>query len=35
MSKWETGESEPTMSNLTALAKVYGVTLSQLLQDVT
>ena len=35
VSKWETGESEPTMSNLTALAKVYGVTLSQLLQDVT
>ena len=35
VSKWETGASEPTMSNLTALAKVYGVTLSQLLQDVT
>lgn len=34
VSKWETGESEPTMSNLNALAKVYGVTLAQLLQDV-
>ncbi len=30
----ETGESEPTMSNLSALAKTYGVTLAQLLQDV-
>ena len=34
VSKWETGESEPTMSNLSALAKTYGVTLAQLLQDV-
>ena len=32
--KGETGESEPTMSNLSALAKTYGVTLAQLLQDV-
>lgn len=35
VSKWETGESEPTMSNLTLLAKVYGVSLAQLLEDVT
>lgn len=35
VSRWETGESEPTMSNLTLLAKVYGVSLAQLLEDVT
>ena len=34
VSKWETGELEPTMSNLSALAKLYGVTLAQLLQGV-
>ncbi len=35
VSKWETGESAPTMSSLTLLAKVYGVSLAQLLEDVT
>ena len=35
VSKWESGESEPTMANLSLLAKVYGVSLAQLLQDVS
>ena len=34
VNQWETGELEPTMSNLSALAKLYGVTLAQLLQGV-
>ena len=34
VSKWENGASEPNMSNLLALAKLYGVTLEELLQDV-
>ena len=34
VSKWETGESDPTMSNLVLLAKLYGVSLTELLENV-
>ena len=34
VSKWETGESDPTMSNLVLLAQLYGVTLAELLENV-
>ena len=34
VSKWETGETDPTMSNLVLLAKLYGVTLAELLENV-
>ena len=30
----ETGESDPTMSNLVLLAKLYGVSLTELLENV-
>ena len=33
-SKWETGETDPTMSNLVLLAQLYGVTLAELLENV-
>ena len=32
--KWETGETDPTMSNLVLLAQLYGVTLAELLENV-
>ena len=34
VNQWETGEADPAMANLSALAKLYGVTLAQLLQGV-
>ena len=34
VSKWESGASEPTMSNLLALAKLYGVELEELVRQV-
>ena len=34
VSKWETGETDPTMSNLVLLAQLYGVTLTELLENV-
>lgn len=34
VSKWETGETDPTMSNLVLLAQLYGVTLAELLENV-
>ena len=34
VSKWESGASEPSMSNLLALAKLYGVELEELIRQV-
>lgn len=34
VSKWETGAAEPSTSNLMALAKLYGIELSELLRGV-
>lgn len=34
VSKWETGAAEPSTSNLMALAKLYGIDLSELLRGV-
>ena len=34
VSKWETGETDPSMSNLGLLAQLYGVTLAELLENV-
>ena len=34
VSKWEQGTSEPSTSNMIALAKLYGVTPEELLKDV-
>lgn len=34
VSKWESGASDPTTSNLLALAKLYGVSAEQLLKEV-
>ena len=34
VSKWETGETDPTMSTLVLLAQLYGVTLAELLENV-
>ena len=34
VSKWETGDSDPSMSNLVLLAKLYSVPLEELLQNV-
>ena len=34
VSKWENGTSDPSTSNLFALAKLYGVTVEELLRDV-
>ena len=34
VSKWESGTSDPSTSNLLALAKLFGVTAEELLQDV-
>ena len=34
VSKWESGASDPSMSNLTALAKLYGVAVEDILHQV-
>ena len=34
VSKWETGKSDPSTSNLLALAKLYGISAEQLLKEV-
>lgn len=34
VSKWENGSSDPSTSNLFALAKLYGVSVEELLRDV-
>ena len=34
VSKWENGTSDPSTSNLFALAKLYGITADQLLKEV-
>ena len=34
VSKWENGTSEPSTSNLLALAKLYGVSAQELLQQI-
>lgn len=34
VSKWENGTSDPSTSNLFALAKLYGVSVEELLRDV-
>ena len=35
VSKWENGTSDPSTSNLMALAKLYGVSVEELLRHVT
>lgn len=35
VSKWESGASDPSTSNLFALAKLFGVSAEELLQDVS
>ena len=35
VSKWENGSSDPSTSNLLALAKLYGVDAAELLRDVS
>lgn len=35
VSKWETGASDPSMSNLISLAKLYGVSVEELLHEVS
>lgn len=34
VSKWECGESDPSMSNLIALAKLYGISIEEILNQV-
>ena len=34
VSKWESGTSDPSMSNLLALAKLYGVTIEEILNQI-
>ena len=34
VSKWETGTSDPSTSNLLALAKLYGISAEELLREV-
>lgn len=34
VSKWENGTSDPSTSNLLALAKLYGISVEELLKDV-
>ena len=34
VSKWENGTSEPSTSNLFALAKLYGISVTELLQNI-
>lgn len=35
VSKWETGTSEPSTSNLIAISKMYGVSAEEILKEVT
>ena len=35
VSKWESGTSDPSTSNLIALAKLFGISPEELLQDLT
>ena len=35
VSKWENGTSDPSTSNLLALAKLYGISAEELLREVT
>lgn len=35
VSKWERGESDPNMSNLIAMAKLYGVAVEGILKQVS
>ena len=35
VSKWETGSSDPSTSNLIALAKLFGISAEELLKEVT
>ena len=35
VSKWETGTSDPSTSNLLALAKLYGASAEELLKSVS
>lgn len=35
VSKWETGTSEPSTSNLIAISKLYGVSAEEILKEVT
>ena len=35
VSKWETGASDPSTTNLLALAKLYGIDATELLKEVT
>lgn len=34
VSKWESGENDPSTSNLIALAKLYGTTVEEILQSI-
>ena len=34
VSKWEKGDSDPSTSNLFALAKLYGISVEELLKEV-
>ena len=34
VSKWESGECDPSTSNLIALAKLYGTTVEEILQSI-
>lgn len=34
ISKWESGDSDPSTSNLFALAKLYGISAEELLKEV-
>lgn len=34
VSKWETGTSDPSTTNLLALAKLYGVTVEEILKEI-
>ena len=34
ISKWESGTSDPSTSNLFALAKLYGISVEELLKEV-
>ena len=34
VSKWESGENDPSTSNLIALAKLYGTTVEEILKSI-
>lgn len=34
VSKWESGDCDPSTSNLIALAKLYGTTVEEILQSI-